>query len=75
MTTYINQAKVVLVDRELFRANLFFQGGGIGALKEENETLHMTAIKTCLCLQDLCSSSSSVRHLSQVDRISEPWGA
>ncbi|TNN37475.1 hypothetical protein EYF80_052366 [Liparis tanakae] len=32
---YVDQSEVVLVHGKLFRSNLLFQGGGIGALQEE----------------------------------------
>lgn len=36
--TYIDQAKVVLIDRKLLGSNLFLQCRGIGALKIDRNT-------------------------------------
>lgn len=34
--THVDQSKVVFVDGELLRADVFLQGRGIGALKDQN---------------------------------------
>lgn len=41
---YVNQSEVVLIDRELLRANFFLQSGGIGALRHKQE-LDWQAVK------------------------------
>ena len=43
--THIDQSKVVFIDWELLRADVFLQGRGIGALWEQN-TRHAVTIIT-----------------------------
>lgn len=61
--TYVDQSKVVFINGELFRSNLLFQGGGIGALERQaGEKKGTLKNKYFLHIYDWSDSSTHLKH-------------